>query len=142
MDAVPLETLHTEALACFQTIKVNTENFQEDCDNKEANLGYGKAKAANNLAIEKLIQNTGVNIVVAKLEDDAAAPFTPEVLIGHTLWLLLHEHLDGLLKYVVFDGNVETDHDDIKETLYVVIKSHNGIVDDFVSDFKTFMIED
>jgi hypothetical protein len=72
--------------------------FQEDWDNKEANLGYGKAKAANNLAIEKLIQNTGVNIVVAKLEDDAAAPFTLEVLIGHTLWLLLHEHLDGLLK--------------------------------------------
>jgi hypothetical protein len=63
------------------------------------------------------------------------------VLIGHTLWLLLHEHLDGLLKYVVFDGNVETDHDDIEETLYVVVKSHDSIADDFVSDFKTFMIE-
>jgi hypothetical protein len=55
MDAAQLKTLYTETLACFQTIKVNTETFQEDCDNKEANLGYGKAKAANNLAIEKLI---------------------------------------------------------------------------------------
>jgi hypothetical protein len=140
MDAVLLKTLHTEALACFQTIKVNTETFQEDCDNKD--LGYRKAKAANNSAIERLIQNTGVNIVVAKREDDAAAPLMPEVLIGHTLWLLLHEHLDGLLKYGVFGGNLETDHDDIEETLYFVVKSHDGIVDDFLSDFETFMIED
>jgi hypothetical protein len=127
MDAVLLETLHTEALACFQTIKVNTETFQEDCDNKETNLGYCKTKAANNSAIERLIQNTGVNIVVAKQEDDAAAPLTLEVLIGHTLWLLLHEHLDGLLKYVVFDGNVETDHGDIEETLYVVLAGNGSI---------------
>jgi hypothetical protein len=120
---------------------LETDQFQEDCDNKEANLGYGKAKAANNLAKEKLNQNTGVKIVITKQEDDAAAPFTSEVLIGHTLWPLLHKHLDDVLRYGVFGGNVETDHDDIEETLYCVVKSHDGIVKDFVSDFKTFMIE-
>jgi hypothetical protein len=126
----------------FQNNQGQHRNISGRLGQREANLGYRKAKEANNLAIEKLIQNTGVNIVVAKRKDDAAAPFTPEVLIGHTLWLLLHEHIDDLLKYRVFNGNVEKDHDDIEETLYCVIKSQDGIAEDFVSDFKTFMIED
>lgn len=139
MNKEQLETLRNETRICLRSIKQSKLTFQDTYEANDGFLGYRNMKKEIEAAVTQLMENSGVQVVVAEL--DPQAPRPPEVIVGHYLSNVT-EDVYQLNIYGYFGGDLETDHEDVERTIEYSIDNHDVFVEEFESDFSPFLGED